>query len=215
MLILEEKGYMDIKRAIQLAKRELKTPRFEHTLRVIETSEELAERFKESAQKAKLAAALHDYAKNWSVEELKTYIVNHQLSNELLVYHPELWHGPVASHVMEMKYGITDPEVLRAIAHHTTGRAGMTNIEKIVYLADYIEPGRDIPGVEEVRKASEQNLDYACWLVARSTLNYLIQKNVTIHPDSFHAYNDLTRTIHMEGLLDGNERSRAVDRGSL
>lgn len=196
---------MDLKEAIELVKQELKAPRFEHTLRVIETSGVLAKRFKESTEKAKLAAALHDYAKNWPVEDLKTYIVNNHLSNDLLTYHSELWHGPVASHVMENEYGITDSDVLQAIAHHTTGRAGMTNIEKIVYLADYIEPGRDIPGIDEVRAASEQSLDYACWLVARNTLNYLIQKKVTIHPDSFHAYNDLTRTIHTEGLLNGNE----------
>lgn len=206
---------MDIKEAIELVKQELKAPRFEHTLRVIETSGGLAERFEESTEKAKLAAALHDYAKNWPVEDLKNYIINNHLAADLLTYHSELWHGPVASHVMENEYGITDPEVLGAIAHHTTGRAGMTNLEKIVYLADYTEPGRDIPGIEEVRKASEQNLDYACWLVARNTLNYLIQKKVTIHPDSFHAYNDLTRIIHTEGLLNGFERNCAIDRGSM
>ena len=206
---------MDIKEAIELVKNELKASRFEHTLRVIETSEALAERFKESTEKAKLAAALHDYAKNWSVEDLKTYIIQNHLSADLLTYHSELWHGPVASHVMKKKYNIKDPDVLGAIRHHTTGRAGMTNVEKIVYLADYIEPARDIPGMEEVRAASERNLNYACWLVARNTLNYLIQKRVTIHPDSFHAYNDLTRIIQTEGLLNGFERNRAVGRRSL
>lgn len=206
---------MDVKEAIELVRQGLKAPRFEHTLRVIEMAGELAERFKESTEKAKLAAALHDYAKNWPVEDLETYIINNHLSNDLLTYDSELWHGPVASHVMENEYSITDSDVLQAITYHTTGRAGMTNIEKIVYLADYIEPGRDIPGIEEVRAASLQSLDDACWLVARNTLNYLIQKKVTIHPDSVHAYNDLTRIIHTEGLWNGNERNRSVDRRSL
>ena len=192
---------MDIEKAIEVVKFELNQSRFEHTLRVMETSEKLAERFHVPVEKAKLAAALHDYAKNWPADRLKTYIQNH-LPSELLEYHVELWHGPVAADIMEKQFHVTDMEVLQAIRHHTTGRAKMTKVEMVVYLADYIEPGRSFPGLEEVRNASEKNLEYACWLTAKKTLQYLIGRNSIIHPDSIHAYNDLTGFVKAEGMLN-------------
>lgn len=192
---------MDLKKATELVKSELNQSRYEHTLRVIETSKKLAERFSVSFEKVGLAAAFHDYAKNWSTEKLKTYI-QRNLSDELLDYHVELWHGPVAAHVLEKKYKVTDEDVLLAIRHHTTGRANMGKVEMIVYLADYIEPGRNFPGVEDVRLASEKSLHYACWLAAKKTLHFLIEKNSIVHPDSFCAYNDLTKLVKMEGFID-------------
>lgn len=194
---------MDIGKAIEVVKSELDSDRFEHTLRVIEVSGQLAHRFNGSVEKAKLAAVFHDYAKNWSVDRLKAYILKHDLPKDLLEYHSELWHGPVAAHYIEKEFGVTDEEVLQAIRHHTTGKAGMNKVDKILYLADYIEPGRSFPGLEKVRNASEKHLEFACWLACKNTLIHLIEKNAIIHPDSFYAYNDLTRKIHTEGLLDG------------
>lgn len=194
---------MDIEEAIELVKENLNPSRFDHTIRVMETSETLASTFGAPLDEVKLAAVFHDFAKNWSGEQLKNYILTHDLPKDLLDFDKELWHGPVGAHVLEEEHGITNQDILGAVRCHTTGKAGMNQVEMIVYLADYIEPGRSFPGLEEVRKMSEKNLEFACFMVARNNLMYLLGKNVTIHPDSFHAYNDLTRYIQMEGLLDG------------
>lgn len=203
MPILGVKVYMDLNKAIDLVKAELVQSRFEHTLRVAEVSKELAVVYGVAVDKVQLAAILHDYAKNWPSEKLKSYILDNGLPRELLDFDKELWHGPVGAHLFENQYGVVDQDILNAIRFHTTGRAEMSLVEMILYLADYIEPGRSFPGLQEVRQASEKNLKYACWLVARNTIMYLMKKNATIHPDSFYAYNDFTRYIKTEGLLNG------------
>ncbi|MCP6368247.1 bis(5'-nucleosyl)-tetraphosphatase (symmetrical) YqeK, partial [Klebsiella pneumoniae] len=73
----------------------------------------------------------------------------------------ELWHAPVGAFLVRNEVGITDKEVLDAIAYHTSGRPGMTLLEKIVYVADYIEPGRRFPGVDEVRELAKKDLNAA------------------------------------------------------
>lgn len=193
---------MDLQEAIDRVKMELSPSRFEHTLRVVEESERLAIRFGGNIEKVKLAAALHDFAKNWPAEKLKDYIIKNDLPEDLLDHHKELWHGPVGANVAKKEFGISDSEVLGAIRYHTTGRAQMSKVEMIVYLADYIEPGRSFPGLAEVRVTSKESLPRACGQVARNTLLYLVQRNNTVHPDSLHAYNDLTRIITTEGFLD-------------
>lgn len=187
---------MKIDEAIKHVKPHLTTGRFEHTLRVAETAVKLADLYDESAEKVELAAVFHDYAKYRPLDEMKRWIVASRLPKDLLHYHHELWHGPVGSILIEREYGISDPEIRNAIYYHTTGRAHMSKIEMIVFLADYIEPGRNFPGIEEVRETAQQDLIYSCWMVSRNTINYLMQKNATIYPETFHAYNDLTRRIN-------------------
>lgn len=189
---------MDINQAIDLVKEQLTKARFDHTLRVLELSEILAERFHAPAEKVKLAAVFHDYAKNWSKEKLEQYILENKLPKELLQYHKELWHGPAAASVLNLEYHIEDKDILGAVCYHTTGKENMNQVEMIVYLADYMEPGRDFPGLEEVRKASETDLVYACWLVSRNTLEHLLNRSALIHPDSLRAYNCFTRQIKSE-----------------
>lgn len=194
---------MEINEAIQKVKPHLKKKRFEHTLRVMDTAEKLAIKNGESIQKAKLAAIFHDYAKYRSLDEMKRWIIHSDLPKDLLDYHHELWHGPVGALLIEREQGITDKEILGAISNHTTGKAHMNKLEMIIYLADYIEPGRDFPGLREVREAADNNLLRACWMVSRNTINYLLNQGASLYPDSIHAYNDFTRQIKLEGpILD-------------
>ena len=191
---------MEINEAIGIVEPHLKRNRFEHTLRVMETAEKLAVRYDVSPEKAKLASIFHDYAKYRPLDEMKQLITNSDLPQDLLEHHSELWHGPVGALLVEKEHGITDKAILGAIRYHTTGKAGMNKLEMIVYLADYIEPGRDFPGLNEVRKEAERDLIYACWMVSRNTINYLMKQEATIYPDSIHAYNDFTKRIKMEEL---------------
>jgi len=187
--------YMNRNEALQLVKAQLTEKRYVHTLGVAESAVELADRYGADVKKAELAAIFHDYAKFRPKEEMKQIIMEQNITNDLLDYHSELWHAPVGAYLVEQEAGVTDQEILDAIAYHTSGRIGMTLLDKIVYLADYIEPGRSFPGVEEVRKLAEQNLDAAVIQAVRNTINFLMMKKQVIYPATFHTYNDLIKNL--------------------
>lgn len=184
---------MKIDEAIRIVEPHLTQKRFEHTLRVKDTAINLAKLYDESIEKAELAAVFHDYCKYRSLDEMKRIIKTTSLPKDLLNFHHELWHGPVASVLIDQEYGIDDGEIKQAIYSHTTGRANMSKLEMIIFLADYIEPGRDFPGVVDVRETAKKDLVLACWMASKNTISFLMKKNATIYPDTFYAYNDLTK----------------------
>ncbi|MFC4618060.1 bis(5'-nucleosyl)-tetraphosphatase (symmetrical) YqeK [Camelliibacillus cellulosilyticus] len=185
---------MNKEEALKRVKDHLPRRRFEHTLGVAKTAVTLANRFGADPEKAELAAIFHDIAKYFSNDELKQTITAHpELPGHLLNYHPSLWHAPVgAVYVME-QYDIFDQDILNAITYHTTGRSGMSVLEKVVFLADYIEPGRDFPGVNEVRALAEEDLDTAVAKALANTMQFLIGKYQMIYPYTVDAYNDLIK----------------------
>ncbi|QKY69516.1 bis(5'-nucleosyl)-tetraphosphatase (symmetrical) YqeK [Lentibacillus sp. CBA3610] len=189
--------------AISIVKPHLKQERFDHTLRVAETAEELAGIYDEDVEKVRLAAILHDYAKYFPLDKMKQIIEESELPNDLIDYHHELWHGPAASVIIKQEHGVTDPDIRNAIRYHTTGRAGMSKMETILFVADYIEPGRSFPGVEEVRSTAKTDLNRAAWMALRNTIQFLVGKHVTVYPDTFHAYNDLTLRINGGNNIHG------------
>ncbi|SFD56073.1 putative HD superfamily hydrolase of NAD metabolism [Lentibacillus persicus] len=183
---------MNEDKAIDIVKPHLKQERFDHTLRVTETAAELAAKYDADIEKVRLAAILHDYAKYFPLDKMKNIIKNSELPNNLLHFHHELWHGPAASVIVYEKHGVSDTDIRNAIQYHTTGRAGMTTFETILFVADYIEPGRSFPGVQEVRDTAQTDLDRAAWMALRNTIHFLVGKHATVYPDTFNAYNNLT-----------------------
>lgn len=181
---------MEVKEAIALVKPQLTKARFDHTLRVAEVAVKLARVYGEREDKAELAAIFHDYAKYCPLDEMKQTIISNGLPIDLLEYDSELWHGPVGALLVE-QVGITDIDIGNAIRYHTTGRANMSKLELIVFLADYIEPARDFPGLQDVRDMANKDLISAALLVSRNTIEYLLKKGAGIYPDAIHAYNDL------------------------
>ena len=113
------------------------------------------------------------------------------MPSDLLEYNSELWHAPVGAYLVETKVGITDCEILEAIRYHTSGRANMSLLEKVVYLADYIEPGRHFPGVEEVRELAQRDLDEALIQAVKNSILFLMKKNQSVYPLTLTMYNDL------------------------
>jgi predicted HD superfamily hydrolase involved in NAD metabolism len=182
--------------ALSIVETHLTKKRFEHSVRVAETAVRLAQIYNVSSEKAELASIFHDYCKYRSLDEMKRIIQTTYLPKDLLLYHHELWHGPVASIMIEQEYGIKDDAIQSAIYCHTTGRANMSDLELIIFVADYIEPGRSFPGLDEVRDMATQDLIKAAWMVSQNTINYLMEKKNRIYPDTFHAYNDLTRLLN-------------------
>jgi predicted HD superfamily hydrolase involved in NAD metabolism len=97
----------------------------------------------------------------------------------------------VGAYLVEKEVNLIDSEILNAIRYHTSGRVGMSLLEKIIYLADYIEPGRHFPGVDEVRKMADNDLNEALLASVRNTILFLVKKNQPIFPDTFATFNDL------------------------
>lgn len=192
---------METERIIEKLKADLTEKRFSHTLRVAETSVELAKRFNVDTEVTERAALLHDYAKCRPIEELRRWVTESNLPKDLLNHHHELLHGPVGSLLIQRELGITDQVIIDAVYVHTTGRPYMTKIEQIIFVADYIEPGRDFPGLDEVRNMAQLNLLKTTWMVSRNTIMYLMGKNATVYPDSIHTYNQLTDELKQEGIF--------------
>ncbi|MFO7263126.1 MAG: phosphohydrolase [Bacillaceae bacterium G1] len=166
--------------------------RFRHTLGVAETAKQLAARFGADVEKAELAGILHDCAKYWPEDEMKAIIRQEpELPDDLLDYDKELWHAPVGSILIQREFGIQDPDIIAAVRYHTSGRVGMTVLEKVICLADYIEPNRNFPGVEDIRALAEQDLDQALATALGGTIRFLIQQHKRVYPLTLLAYNDL------------------------
>lgn len=171
-------------------KAQMHEQRYLHTLGVAETARKLAVTYGVDADKAVLAGYVHDYCKCWPVQRMRDYLVRYDYP-DLLYADKELWHSFVGAIVIQDELGITDPEIIQAVRYHTTGRVGMSLLEKVICLADYIEPGRNFPGVEQIRELAHQQLDRALALALGGTISFLIQRKKQVYPLSFLAYNDL------------------------
>jgi predicted HD superfamily hydrolase involved in NAD metabolism len=185
--------YMEREKALQLVKKQLTEHRYNHTIGVMETAIKLAEKYGSDMKKAELAAIFHDYAKFRPKDEMRQIIIEQNMPPLLLDYNNELWHAPVGAYLAEKEAGIEDEEVLDAIRYHTSGRVDMTVLDKIIYLADYIEPGRHFPGVDEVREMAGESLDNALLQSMKNTIQFLMKKNQPVFPDTFHAYNSMVK----------------------
>lgn len=179
--------------ALKIVKEQLTEHRYQHTIGVMETAVALAKHYGADEKKAELAAIFHDYAKFRPKAEMKAIIIAEGYPEDLLQYNAELWHAPVGAFLVQKEAGITDQEILDAIRYHTSGRPGMSLLEKIIYLADYIEPGRNFPGVDEVRAIAKDNLEEALIKAVQNTILFLMKKNQPVYPESFQTYNDLVK----------------------
>lgn len=184
---------MDREQALEIVKPQLTEHRYVHTIGVMETAIRLAEKYGADRKKAEMAAIFHDYAKFRPKEEMRQIIVDQKMPAILLEFNSELWHAPVGAFLAEKEAGIKDGEILDAIRFHTSGRVGMTLLDKIIYLADYIEPGRHFPGVGEVRDLAEKDLDIALIQSMKNTILFLMKKNQQVFPDTFNAYNSIVK----------------------
>ncbi|MFE7061145.1 bis(5'-nucleosyl)-tetraphosphatase (symmetrical) YqeK [Sutcliffiella sp. NPDC057660] len=186
---------MNREKALRIVREQLTERRYIHTIGVMDTSIELAKKYGVDENKAELAAIFHDYAKFRNKEEMRNIILEQNMPQDLLAHHDELWHAPVGAFLVEKEVGITDKDVLEAIKCHTSGKINMTTLDKVLYVADYIEPGRDFPGVEEVRESAKASLDIAMIQAMKNTISYLLKRNQPVYPDTFHAYNDMTMKV--------------------
>lgn len=166
--------------------------RYRHTLGVSAVAEQLARRYGVPTEKASLAGLLHDCAREFSTEELFV-LANKRgmVFTEIERYTPVLLHAWIGAELAAEKYGVADPEISRAIRLHTTGGAQMSKLDRIIYLADMIEPGRDFPAVASLRQLAERDLDQALLAAFDQSILYVIKKGQLIHPDTILARNEI------------------------
>lgn len=164
--------------------------RFQHVLGVEQTCIELAERFDGDVEKSGLAGLTHDYAKERPDSDFIKIIGQKNLDPQLLNWGNAIWHGVVGAYIVEDELGITDAEILEAIQLHTSGKAQMSKLAKILYVGDYIEAGRNFPGVHEAREAAKKSLDDGVAFEALHVLTYLTQQRKKIYPLSLETYNN-------------------------
>lgn len=169
--------------------RALRPKRFQHVLRVEQTAIELAYLNHVDVEKASIAGLCHDYAKQRPDADFIQAIKKKGLDPDLLNYGNAIWHGVVGAELLKDECGIWDEDILNAVRHHTTGAAVMTPLEQIVYMADYIEPARDFPGVDRARAITKQDLGAGVAYQTKHTLAYLIQNDKPVYPKTIVTYN--------------------------
>ena len=165
-------------------KRRLDKERYEHTLGVMYMAGALAMRYQADLEAALMAGLLHDCAKCLSTEKKIRICENANISiTEFEHMNPGLLHAKLGSYLARKKYKIKDREVLDAIAYHTTGRPQMTLLDKIIYIADYIEPNRhEAPNLQDARRLAFEDIDKCLCLILKDSLAYLKTKNMAIDP---------------------------------
>ncbi len=169
---------------------DLKPSRYEHTLGVEYTSACLAMRYGCDVEKADLAGLLHDCAKHLPdrkklrlCKKKKIQISPAEQNN------PGLLHAKLGAVLAKEVYGIKDEEILSAIEWHTTGKPGMSLLDKIVFIADYIEPNRDqAPHLDKIRQMAFTDLDQCLLMILKQTLEYLESKGAEIDPMTLETY---------------------------
>lgn len=174
------------------AREALSEKRFTHSLNVAKAAKELAEIHRCDSEKAYVAGILHDITKELPVEEQLSLIQKGNIElSEAEKASPALWHSITAPVYVKETLGIEDEDLLNAIRYHTSGRAGMSTLEKVVFTADSISEERHYPDVDEVRAAAKNNIDEAVMLKLKFAITHLVSKDRPICSDTFNAYNEL------------------------
>lgn len=185
-----------------MAKEVLSEKRFTHSLNVAKAAQELAEFNHCDIEKAYIAGLLHDITKELPIEEqLKLLQIGNIELTEAEKASPALWHSTTAAVYAKENLGIEDEDILNAIRYHTSGRAGMSILEKVIYLADSISEERHYHDVDEVRAAAKRNLNEGVMRKLKFAINALTAKDRPICSNTIDAYNELI-------LKQNNERTK-------
>ncbi len=175
--------------------------RYKHSISTEKTAVKLAKIHGGNVKKAAVTGLIHDCAKN-IMDDPDKFAKQYNLEQYLHLYegYPAcVLHAPMGAHLATELFGVNDPEILSAISCHTTGKANMSLLDKIVFLADYTEPTRMLnEAIEVVRKESERNLDKALYLALDYSVKKIEGRGNTVHKDTFEAYEYIKNQIKGE-----------------
>ena len=187
--MIENYNYTEYK---QLLEKRLNPKRYHHSLCVADEALRLAKKYGCDAQKAYLAGMLHDITKNSSEEEhLHIFTSFGIMLNDIEKNAEKLWHAISGAVYIEYILDIKDKEILDAVRYHTTARAGMSLLEKILYLADFTSRDRDYEDVDVMRRLVDVSLDKALGYALSYSIKDLVNNNKALHIDTINAYNEV------------------------
>lgn len=164
--------------------------RYEHSLNVADSAVHLAEKYGGNAEKAYTAGLLHDILKEMPKDEMLAFIKAHTDVTEAEESCSNVWHQMADAYFVADNY-FDDADIFNAIRYHTTARAGMSLLEKIIYVADFISAERDYPDVGVMRSLAEKSLGDAMLYALKYTIKSLCDRGLPLHPDTAAAYNEL------------------------
>ena len=173
-------------------KKRLNPDRLYHSLNVADEAKKLAKHYGVDEQKAFTAGLLHDILKNTPDSELLQYFERTGIMlTETERASRKTWHAMAGADFLRRELHVTDEDILSAVRWHTTGRAGMTLLDKVLFVADFISADRDYPGVERMREKAYVSLEDAMLEGLQFTINELVENAWPVHEDSIRAYNEL------------------------
>lgn len=172
--------------------------RYLHTLGVRDTSLLLCRKYQCSQQKAEMAALLHDIARDLPVEKMVELLQMHGFRKSAypgVEHNPLLLHAHAGKVIARTEFGVQDKEILQSIELHTTGGESMSLLDKIIFVADFTEPGRTFGGVENARELADTDLDRAVLYIYRFILRHLLKKEVFICKNTLLGYNEIVLQV--------------------
>lgn len=179
---------MDREQIILLLQERLKPKRFQHSLGVEQSAVELAGIHGADIVKASTAALLHDVMRCYNGSELLDMAAKYGIEpGEYECSYPKVLHAPLGAEYARRELGITDEEIINAIARHTTAAPAMTLLDKVIYISDAIEPGRSYDGVERLRQLAHVDLDRCLLDIIDESIELMERKGKPVHPDSYEA----------------------------
>jgi predicted HD superfamily hydrolase involved in NAD metabolism len=185
--VITEKRFLEIKNWLQ---GQVSFERLNHIEGVVKTAAQLAERNGVPQSKVKLAAWLHDCGKELTRAEMKRWLKKSRFNLDKIERQlPGLWHPHVGAAIAQIKWGIKDKSILDAIRSHTLGHPAMKPLSQVVFIADFIEPGRDFPGVDKARNSAQRSLRMGVLAKSSMTIEFLFRKNMKIHPRLLETWN--------------------------
>ena len=174
-----------------------------HTEGVRQTAMKLAEKFGEGnlelVEKAELAALYHDMYRGVPVDVLNYYVKHLDLDEKRYKDNANLAHGKIAAIVIQRDFDEKDQDIINAVSYHTTGRPEMSLLEKIIYIADAVEPNRSYPGVQNLRQILEDDLDRAVLQSLTNTINYVRSEKKFLDEDTVLAQEYFEKKIKEKG----------------
>ena len=195
---------LDLEKLQEYVQTQMAGYRFVHTLGVVETAKDLAAMYGVDPKKASLAALFHDLAKEFPVDQKKALCLKYHIELDgFFAQNIDLTHGAIAAAIAKEAYGVEDKEILKAISHHTFGGKNMSNLEKIIYLADMIEPNRQTSlELEKLRMAAYTDLDKGMKLALSYSISHLKATNKDIHPMIYSMIEEYNKT-ELEEIDEG------------
>lgn len=183
----------------KIIKARMSKKRYIHSVNVAKSALQLAERYGADVEKAVTAGILHDITKETPNDEQLQIIKNNGIIlDDVQAFSPKTWHAISGSAYVKQELGITDDEILQAIRYHTSGRAGMSLLEKVIFVADFIGEERDYKGVDIMRAKAKKSLEEAMLYGVSFTIQDLAQRQCAIDTNTLALYNEL--------IIQGNNK---------